>query len=187
MHAVRLLKYAGAMGLSFFSSALASADFWTPPTQSYQITAQTPAGVAQTSGQSAQITGLIQAVGGTPCSGKTVLDSFSKSSIQIRAFFPDATHEVTSSLGIATASDAVHFTYATPNLVATDANVLTVQVSHLSPETLELMKVQAKLNRRALDLEQRIASLKKKGAKGFELQAFQAELSGLQDLHQPYH
>lgn len=86
-----------------------------------------------------------------------------KQRVQIRAFFPDMTTEVSSQLNVTTASERRNFTYQTPSLDKNKLNVLTVMVGEIDPTSIQFGALKTKIEMRIMVLDQKLADYEAQG------------------------
>lgn len=144
----------------------------------YQVDLNTANVIAQKSGATAQIQGKLtglKAANGSAITGKDLNKLLRDDQLEIRAYFPDFTQEVTSDLKLSTNSQNIGIAYQTPILQSSALNTMIVQIKHASPETEELQRVDAKIDFKILSLRAWIDNLVRSHGDGKTIQ-------GLKDL-----
>ena len=86
-----------------------------------------------------------------------------KQRIQIRAFFPDMTTEVSSRLNVTTNNNRRNFTFQSSNLSKTNLNVLTLMVGEIDPTSVQFGALKSKLEMRIMVLDQKIIDYENNG------------------------
>lgn len=82
--------------------------------------------------------------------------------VEVKAYFPDATNEVSSSLQIIKGEKEWNYSLTTPKLSGDEANTFTLVVGKVRPESSKLLEIQAKLVKRIQYIEQKIESFEAK-------------------------
>lgn len=181
-------KIAISLHLVFGFTLSAYAKEWSVPDHGFTIAIETPQGIPQRSGSMAKITGKINLIGARlkgQGSGKgnatddfhwkpnthqkekdatDLLDLMKKDGVEIKAYFPDFTKEITNNVVVRAQGNHLAFDFDTPHLNRNDPNAFILQVVHHSPAFGSLQKIQAKIERRVFELNRRAAKLAGKGA-----------------------
>ncbi len=86
-----------------------------------------------------------------------------KQRLNIKAYFPDMTREVSSLLNVTTNNNKRSFSINTPTLNKNNLNVLTVIVGEIDPTSLQVGALKSKLEMRILLLDQKILDFEEEG------------------------
>lgn len=113
-------------------------------------------------GQQAQISGDICKIWKTQ-SNMGSCQWVDKQRIQIRAFFPDMTREVSSLLNVTTTNEKRNFTFQSPTLSKNNLNVLTLLVGEIDPTSIQFGALKSKLEMRIMVLDQKIIDYENDG------------------------
>ena len=199
-----VLKSAVLLLLITILIAPSYAQEWSVPDHGFTIDIETPDGIAQKSGSTAKIAGRIDLVGAKlqgKGNGKSAddfhwkpnthqkeidvsdfNDLLRKDGIEIKAFFPDFSNEVTSGVALRAQGNGLDFNFETPALRSEDPNLFIIQVLHHSPAFASIQKIQAKIDRRSLELNRRLGKLPGKGMSELELAELRSITNQLKTL-----
>jgi RHS repeat-associated protein len=83
--------------------------------------------------------------------------------LQIKAFFPDMTREVSSNLAVTATNNKRSFNFSSPALSKDSLNVFTVVIGEIDPQTVQYGALKAKIEMRILVLDQKIIDYQNQG------------------------
>lgn len=133
---------------------------WTSPSNGYTINTKTLEPIAKKSGEHAIVQGEIIVKGGhtkngNGNSGRTIplTDLLAADKLKVTAYFPDKTTEIPLVLNQDSTSAKATFQFVSPALSPYGLNTFTIQINHLSTNSNDLQKLQAKLQRRIHELD----------------------------------
>ena len=147
----------------------------------YWINFPTNLNIKYSNGQQAQISGDICKIWKTQSKNGNC-QWVDKQRIQIRAFFPDMTREVSSLVNVTTNDQRRNFTFNSPALSKNNLNVLTVLVGEIDPASIQFGALKSKLEMRIMVLDQKIIDYENEGVNGDVLKVLREVRSTLVSL-----
>lgn len=147
-----------------FSNVLWANDYNESNKKGFKITPSFPASdkLPLKSGDTTVLKGTLCAVKARKFQKTAKCYEIDPDQVEVKAYFPDATNEVSSSLQINKGNNEWYYSLTTPKLSGDEANTFTLVVGKVRPESSKLLEIQAKLAKRIQYIEQKIESFEAK-------------------------